>query len=273
VSDAGRALALTIDHDIVIASADLGTRKVIASAPGFDWHPRFSPDGKWLLFESARASFRDLYKLEIDTGALLRLTDDREGNFDGAWSPDGARIAFASSRHGQLDLFVMNADGSGETRLTRHPGDAIKPAWSADGRYLAYLSGRDARDELYVVRPDGTGIEKVGAAPAGGRVERFMWHPTEPRLVFAVRTADAGSKLHVARVDVRRSWRLSKKTDDDFDPVWSPDGSRLLFVSKKDGRSRLQFVREDGSERMTLEVGVDDVWLPRWFEIEKVGSR
>lgn len=270
VSDAASKIALTIDDDVVVASADLRERRVLASAPGYDWHPHFSPDGEWVLFESARASFRDLYKVRVATGEVVRLTDNREGNFDAAWSPDGSKIAFASSRHGQLDLFVMNADGSGQTRLTSHRGDSIKPAWSPDGAFIAFVSGRDAKDDLYVVRPDGTDLVKVGNAPVtNSRVERFQWHPSEHRLVFAVRIAGEGSKLFVADVGTQRSWRLSKKRHDDFDPVWSPDGSLLLFVSKGADGNELFFVREDGTGRMRLNVAVGDAWLPRWFEIER----
>lgn len=270
VSDADGRLALTIDDDIVIADADLEDRRVLASAPGFDWHPRFSPDGRAVLFESARASFRDLYAVDIASGALTRLTDNREGNFDAAWSPDGERIAFASSRHGQLDLFVMNADGSEQRRLTSHPGDSIKPAWSPDGEKIAFISGRDTRDELYVIGPDGKGLAKLGEVPAGARVERFAWHPHDPVIVYAVRTMDAGSKLHIAHAEKRRSWQLSKKNDDHFDPSWSPDGRFLVLVSKEDGQNHLFLMREDGKRRTRLDVEVKNVWLPRWMKATKV---
>lgn len=270
VGDARGRVALTIDDEIVLADGALAKREVIAPAEGFDWHPRFSPDGAWILFESGRASFRDLFKVKLATGELVRLTDNREGNFDAAWSPDGSKIAFASSRHGQLDLFVMNADGSEQRRLTSHTGDSIKPAWSHDGSLIAFISGRDTRDELYVVEPSGRGLKKVGEVPAHARVERFAWHPNKPLLAYTVHEEQSGSKLAVAHATKGTSWRLSKKNDNHFDPSWSPDGRFLVLVSKVDGENHLVLMREDGERRTTLEVDVHDVWLPRWVELTNV---
>ncbi|MCA9548537.1 MAG: PD40 domain-containing protein [Myxococcales bacterium] len=154
-------LALTVADDLYLARPDGSELTKVASSPELDWYPRFSPDGRFLVFESARASFRDLYRLELSTSEVVRLTDNEQGNFDATWSPDGRKLAFASSRAGQLDLWVMDADGANPKRLTFHPGDSVKPAWSPSGKYIAFISARDGKDDLFVVRPDGSDIRKL----------------------------------------------------------------------------------------------------------------
>jgi len=266
-----RGLALTLDDQLVLTRADGQEPKVLAPSEGLAWYPRFSPDGKVVLFESSRASFRDLYLIELGTGLVKRLTDNSEGNFDGVWSPDGKQIAFASSRHGQLDLFVMNADGSEPRRLTRHPGDSVKPLWSPDGRQLAFLSGRDGRDDLLLVPAQGGEVVSVsgsvtGRDHQGAFVERYHFTPNGQSLVYSVRTPKRGSKIWIWEASTGQSRRLSGEAHDDTDPALSPDGAHLVFTSKHQGRSGIWLMQIDGRKRTRLtEDG--GAWLPRWLEV------
>lgn len=267
----GRHLALTIDDHLVLTDPQGRDPRPMADGAGVAWYPVFSPNGESVLFESSRASFRDLYRVERATGVVRRLTDNREGNFDGVWSPDGGRIAFASSRHGQLDLFVMNADGTEQRRLTRHPGDSIKPRWTPDGQQLLFLSGRDGRDDLYVVSASGGEVRSIsadvtGKAQGGAFVERYDLTPDGKHLVFAVRTPKVGSKLWSWEVATAAVRRLSGPEHDDTDPAVSPDGRYVVFTSKQDGRSGISLMRIDGGQRTRL---ADDAsaWRPRWVEV------
>ncbi|HUH01408.1 MAG TPA: hypothetical protein VML75_05390, partial [Kofleriaceae bacterium] len=97
-------------------------------------NPSLSPDGTWVVFESDRESFRDLYRLELSTGAVTRLTHEPSGAFEPAVSPDGRRIAFVGTADGDPEIYVMNADGSGRERLTAFHLEDTAPAWSPDGR-------------------------------------------------------------------------------------------------------------------------------------------
>lgn len=266
-----RGLALTLDDQLVLTRADGQEPKVLAPSEGLAWYPRFSPDGKVVLFESSRASFRDLYTVELGSGSVRRLTHNAEGNFDGVWSPDGKQIAFASSRHGQLDLFVMNADGSEPRRLTRHPGDSVKPLWSPDGRQLAFLSGRDGRDDLLLVPAQGGEVVSVsgsvtGRDHQGAFVERYHFTPNGQSLVYSVRTPKRGSKIWIWEASTGQSRRLSGEAHDDTDPALSPDGAHLVFTSKHQGRSGIWLMQIDGRKRTRLtEDG--GAWLPRWLEV------
>lgn len=269
----GSRIVMTVNDDVVLARPDGEGAEVVASSPEIDWYPRFSPDGRFLVFESARSSFRDLYRLEVTTGELVRLTDDPEGNFDAAWSPDGRRLAFASSRAGQLDVWVMNADGSAPRRLTRHAGDSIKPRWSPSGRYIAFISARDGKDDLYVVTPDGSRVTKLSPdAPKKGRpwsaphVSRFEWHPREDRIVYAARPPRGAGQIHVVDVPSGRSRRLSSPEHDDREPTWSPDGAHVAFASHVEGGSEIFVMRAEGDRRTRLTDTRGRAWLPRWFE-------
>lgn len=271
VDPAGKTLALTIADDLYLADTSGADKRKVASSPEIDWYPRFSPDGRYVAFESARASFRDLYRLEVATGTVVRLTDHPAGNFDVAWSPDGSKLAFASSRAGQLDLWMMNADGTGKRRLTRHAGDSVKPQWSPSGRYIAFISARDGRDDLYVITPSNDEITKLSTSDDhikrgwdAPHVKRFTWHPTEDRLAYAAQPPRGHSQIHVVEAATGNSRRLSKAEHDDREPSWSPDGAHIAFASERDGGSQIFIMSAEGDRRTRLTHHEHRAWLPRW---------
>lgn len=114
-------------------------------------------------------------------------------------SPDGRRIAMAGFRGGQFHLWVMNADGSGLRRLTEGPWDDRCPAWSPDGRRLAFSSER-------------------GGDPVKG----------SPYRIWTVQVSD-GKLAPLTGLD-GQSGPSQDKPWEDFDPTWSADGTRVLFV-------------------------------------------
>ena len=81
--------------------------------------PRWSPDGRKLLFVSRRNGNPEVYVINADGGGQRRLTRNPAEDSDPAWSPDGRKIAFISTRDGERAIYVMNADGSQQRSVTR----------------------------------------------------------------------------------------------------------------------------------------------------------
>ncbi|HEX2094789.1 MAG TPA: hypothetical protein VHG28_20460 [Longimicrobiaceae bacterium] len=246
-------------------TARLGPRSARARAPSW------SPDGRWLVFESDRASFRDLYRIGRDGGGLRRLTDNREGNFEPAVSPDGGWIAFASSRDGNAELYLMRADGSGQRRLTAFHRDDWGAQWSPDGGTLLFLSNREGADRIFLMRPDGTGLRKLGEAADTGAARADVqeadpaWSPDGGGIAYTVRTREGASRIRVAELRMGAVRELPVGRGKASMPAWSPDGRYLAFTSDRDGDPELYLARADGTglTRLTRAPGPD--WLPRWI--------
>jgi len=113
---------------------DLGTHALSPLAEGADGVsevPSFSPDGRDVAFTSTRDGPRDLYRVEVETDKVTRLTTGMDVWSQAAWSPDGRRILFSAKVQGHDEIFLVDADadvkydGPAPTQLTH--GSEGKP--------------------------------------------------------------------------------------------------------------------------------------------------
>ena len=102
-----------------------------------------SPDGKRVAFErmDRDTGNRDIWLLDVATGASTRFTSDPALEAFPTWSPDGSRIIFTSNRGGVYDLYEKAANNTGEEKLFYQSSEGKGPnSWSADGKFLLYYS-------------------------------------------------------------------------------------------------------------------------------------
>ena len=97
VGDADLAGNKVTSHLWLVATDKGSTPKQLTTAPKSDRHPRWSPDGKSILFESSRSGTSQLWIIDRDGGEPRQLTTISTGASLGAWSRDGKRIAFMST--------------------------------------------------------------------------------------------------------------------------------------------------------------------------------
>ncbi|HIF21720.1 MAG TPA: protease, partial [Gemmatimonadetes bacterium] len=115
----------------------------------------------------------DVWVVDRNGGAAVRLTSSEGAETDPHFSPDGRWIAFSGQYGGNTDVFVIPAMGGQPERLTWHPGADVVQGWTPDGDVL-FRSGRQAHPtqlwKFFVVPVTGGMPAPMGAQAYEGEM-------------------------------------------------------------------------------------------------------
>jgi dipeptidyl aminopeptidase/acylaminoacyl peptidase len=141
VHPSGQKLVMDFMGDLYELPISGGKAVQLTDGMGFDAQPRFSPDGKKVVFVSDRHGGEGVYELELETKEVSQRTTGKNHRFQSAiYTPDGKYIiaARANLRGGVHKLFMYHVDEGNGLEFIDTPGNlkTIEPAFGADDRYL-----------------------------------------------------------------------------------------------------------------------------------------
>lgn len=248
-----------------IYTLDWGTRalKMVSTGKGACTCSYFRPDGKKIIFASSHLDpeadkpkeqdhgegykwffneYMDIFEANPDGSGLKRLTTANGYDAEGTYAPDGKHIVFTSQRDGDLEIYVMDADGSNQRRLTNGAGYDGGPFFSPDGKRIIYRGDRrnDGKMNLQIrmVNPDGS----KDHALTDNQLFNWCpyWHPSGTCFIFtqvdhmAWATGSAPNyDLYMMSADGKYKTRITYDKQFDGLPVFSPDGKKLMWTSKR----------------------------------------
>ncbi|MEQ8525566.1 amidohydrolase family protein [Gracilimonas sp.] len=145
ISPDGQHIVFDLMGDIYRIPASGGEAEQLTDGMAFDTHPRYSPDGKYVLFTSDASGEEDLYYVDVaDTSEITQITKGGNTRYTNAdWTPDGEYV-IASKGGLTPKLWLIHKEGGSGTALIGEPNGLkiIDPAISPDGRYV-YFSQRN----------------------------------------------------------------------------------------------------------------------------------
>lgn len=206
---------------VYLFNIETGEQEPLGTFRGMTFAPRFSPDGREVLMSIERGGNSDVFKMDLSTRRLTRLTNNPAVDVSPTMSPDGRRIAFASDRggSGKPQIYVMNTDGTGQKRITFGQGNYQTPVWSPRGDLIAFTRQYRGRFYIGVIRPDGTGERLLTESYLD---EGPTWSPNGRVLMF-FREPRPGAGSSLWSVDLTgRNLRRVRTPGDASDPAWSP---------------------------------------------------
>jgi dipeptidyl aminopeptidase/acylaminoacyl peptidase len=222
------------DHHIWVMNAD-GTdarpinphNPVRLVSDGASVQPRWSPDGTWISYRSRGL----LFKVRPDGSAPpVNLTYGRRGSAP-MWTPDGERLVFVTGGpRGYSQIATIPSkipDGPIEfTYVTDAPYNHSDPQVSPDGRYVAYTSDRRGKDDI--------------------------------------RGNDIWVRPLTRRSGEERALTPNTVASFDYSPRWSPDGTKIAFVSNRSGWRNIGIIDVASGETRMLTSSTWDEHNPKW---------
>jgi serine/threonine protein kinase len=212
------------------------------------WKPSPTPERHWMRWASlviallalaavALFGWRKFQSIAPDSSEapeMVRVTSDAGLSIDPTISQDGKLVAYASDRSGEknLDIWVKQIGGGDPIRLTRDPADDVQPNFSPDGTHIAFRSERDGGG-IYIVPTTGGQERRIAD---GGRAPQYS--PDGTKVLYWTGTPYPPpireGKLFVFGLDTNTMRRIRPDFALAAHPIWSPDGSRILFIGEKD---------------------------------------
>jgi Tol biopolymer transport system component len=132
-----------------------GTPVRMIGSTQYDWNAQYSPDGKKVVFASARSGSMEIWTCDADASNAVQVTSLAAHSGTPRWSPDGRRIVFDSNKEGRFQVYVVDASGGAPKRLTDNPADDAAPSFSRDGKRIYFSSMRTGRWEVWKTTTEG----------------------------------------------------------------------------------------------------------------------
>jgi TolB protein len=278
-----------------VADADLGHQRQLTDEAANSGWPVWAPTGNRLAIDSDRADpdpgddtgVNDVFVMNADGSGVRKVTDSVGVSGDPGWSPDGSLLAYEADRGdypAKQGIYVSRPDGTHLRRVSVLPADAGFDAaarFSPDGRTLVFTRYRDdgqggEESALFTIRLDGSRERQVTsfALHAGDAT----WSPDGRTLALeASPTPTSRGDVYTVRPDgshLRNLTRNDPQVAGSADPVWSPDGKFLLFLSETrttdgDVTGGLTVMRANGTARRFVPATPMFEHQPDWQAIRR----
>jgi Tol biopolymer transport system component/DNA-binding winged helix-turn-helix (wHTH) protein len=229
---------------LVRSRADGSDRLALTPSNVIPQFPRWSPDGKWIVFTSAKPSERGgVYTVAAAGGPLERLSVGREVG-DPDWSSDGRSLVVsrAARNDGDRELVIINV-GTKQAHTLAGSNHLTMSRWSPDGRYISATSDDQTQLKLFNVSSKSWHVIAHGEA-----LGISVWSP-DARYLYFQDLLGPGEQLH--RYDVKSH---TVQTVVDFSDFLKSGVSRCALVAAAPDGSPLVEFNRSGYDLFSAEV-------------------
>ncbi|WP_276500893.1 amidohydrolase family protein [Terrimonas pollutisoli] len=240
LSPDGKEIVFDLLGDIYSMPAAGGEAKVLRAGHAFEVQPRFSPDGKKILFTSDAGGGDNIWIMNRDGSNATQITKEDFRLLNNAcWAPDGeyivARKHFTSGRSlGAGEMWLYHTSGGSGLQLTARKNDqqdVNEPVFSPDGRYVYYSEdmypggffqyNKDPNNQIFVIRRfdrDKGTIETVTGGP-GGAMRPQLSH--DGKFLSFIKRVRTKTVLYLRNLETAEEWPIYDQLTKDQQEAWS----------------------------------------------------
>lgn len=248
------------EYRLQVADADGQRARTIYQSDEPIISPSWSGDGRRIAFANKVGDRWKVFVQELASGQSDTLSGRRGYTSSPAFSPDGRYLAYVSSTEGNPELYLYDFSTGRSTRLTRNSYIDTEPSFSPDSQSLIYTSERGGRPQIYQMDLATKRIERLTFE--GSQNLKAQYSSDGQYLVFIHQTE---GRFHVAAMDLAsRNIRVLTETNLDESPSIAPNGTMLVYATKRGGEGVLAWVSLDGQVTSQMPSIYGDVIEPAW---------
>jgi len=253
ISPDGKTIAYENEFELWTLAVPAGTPKKVAvdlafdpkenvvqyvqskgKADGFD--P--APDGDYVAVDSHGEIF--LVPTDPEVGEKRQVTSSSWRDAGAEVSPNGRYVAYLSDESREQEIWVWDRESGARRKLTTHPSFKTIGAWSPDSRQVAYV----AANRLFALEVESGRSTELAYNPAGGyQVSGFS--PDGKWLVYSRRDEDMNGDVYLFDIAAKKEHDVTPSPFTENRGALTPDGTRLVFASDRDGTVQLFVVALD----------------------------
>lgn len=264
------------DKDIATINADgtnfqrLNINNLVNGYYSANQTPRLSFDKTKIIFTSNRDGDQndyDIYSMNVDGSNIQKITNNPNRSEEMAsLSPNGQKLLYsAADINGNSQIYIADANGANEQSLTNftHPTRSVNsswPNWSKDGSKVVFLSNKDTtKMNIYTINLNGSNLQNVTNSNVANNWGATL-SPDGQKIAYYASVA-GNVQIFVINADGTNKTQLTNFTGSfsmvSGDPVWSPDGNYIAFISDKDKQTNqdgydLYIMKSDGTNVQRL---------------------
>ncbi len=223
--------------------------------------PSWSPDGKQVAYVSFESRRPAIYTQNITSRQRQKLASFKGLNGAPSWSPDGRRMALTLSRDGNPEIYLMDLATQALTRLTNHYAIDTEPRWMPDGKSLIFTSDRGGSAQIYRLNLDDNSVKRLTFE--GSYNGRADISPDGRYLAMVHR--QQGQRFQIAVQDLQTQvLTVITQTPQDESPSFSPNGTQLVYATRRGKYGELGIASVDGRFQVRLPAQLGEVREPAW---------